>query len=428
MTSKPDPASAVGVAAEPLLRIRAHDLSKTYRLYDAPWHRLAELLTRSKRHQEHQALEGIGFELRAGETLGVVGQNGAGKSTLLKLLAGVLQPTRGRLEVNGTISSILELGAGFHPDFTGRQNIRINAAMLGLDERRLAARLPAIEDFCELGGFLDQPVKVYSSGMSMRLAFAIATQVEPDILIIDEALSVGDGYFQKKCLDRILELIENGTALLFCSHAMYYLSTLCQRVLWLRDGEVAAYGETDHVIGRYEEFLLSQQAYGQSDSGGSSPPKAESAVRLVEAREQQNARITAVDLSCDGRQMLPEEGLRCGQDLTVEVAWNNTDPATQFQIGLGFNRLDGTEVFGIDSRSSDLKLSGLGVQRVRFDIRDQPLLRGQYTVHAFLLDERALHVYDHRVLHDAFRVAPHRDYQFGMIRVPHQVSLVSDAP
>lgn len=409
------------------LRIRAAGLGKTYRVYDRPWHRLAEALGAGGRHRDHVALQGLDFELRGGQTLGVVGQNGAGKSTLLKLLAGVLQPTAGDLEVHGTISSILELGAGFHPEFTGHQNIRINAAMLGLSEAQLEQRLPDIVEFCELGPFLDQPVKVYSSGMSMRLAFAIAAQVRPDILIIDEALSVGDGYFQKKCMDRILELIEGGTALLFCSHAMYYVSTLCQEAIWLRQGQVVAQGATDEVVQAYEEFLLAQDGERRAAESEAGQSAESGLVALEDGPSAGPATIRSVQLDSDGVIISGEDGIRPGATLGIEVDWRSRSTDQRFQVGIGINRLDGVEVFALDTRDADFELIGATEYRVRFEVPDQPLLRGQFTVHAFVLDEKGLHTFDQRVLHDAFRVAPLGRYEFGTLRVPFRVERQSSS-
>src|SRR6185503_8325348 len=178
----------------------------------------------------------------------------------LKILCGVTQATAGSLRVDGRIAGILELGAGFHPEFSGRQNAVLNAALLGLSEREVEAALPRIVDFSELGDFIDRPVKTYSTGMAMRLAFSIATQVEPDVLIVDEALSVGDGYFQKKCLDRLLAFIRGGGTVLFCSHAMYYVTALCRHALWLRQGRVERFGPALDVVHAYEEHLAMRDA------------------------------------------------------------------------------------------------------------------------------------------------------------------------
>jgi len=242
------------------LAVQVEHLTKIYRVYASPWDRLLEALLRRPRHREFRALCDVGFTLPGGEGLAILGENGAGKSTLLKILAGISGPSSGRLRVRGKVASILELGSGFHPEFTGRQNIVLNAAMLGLSERELQQKLPAIIAWSELGDFIDQPVKVYSTGMAMRLGFSIATQVEPDVLIIDEALSVGDGYFQKKCMDRLLQFVGSGGTLLFCSHAMYYASAFCQRALWLRHGRAEALGPVADVVREYENFLLAKSS------------------------------------------------------------------------------------------------------------------------------------------------------------------------
>jgi ABC-type polysaccharide/polyol phosphate transport system ATPase subunit len=253
--------------------VEVERLSKVYRVYRSPWDRLREALLRRPRHRAFSALQDVNFSLPQGQGLAILGENGAGKSTLLKILAGISTPTSGRLSVRGKIASILELGSGFHPEFTGRQNIVLNAAMLGLGERELQQKLPTIIEWSELGDFIDQPVKVYSTGMAMRLGFSIATQVEPDVLIIDEALSVGDGYFQKKCMDRLLQFVGGGGTLLFCSHAMYYASAFCQQALWLRNGRVEALGPVADVVRDYETFLLHKSARGTAagDAAGTSP-------------------------------------------------------------------------------------------------------------------------------------------------------------
>ena len=194
----------------------ADRLTKVYKVYASPWGRLREAVTRRPAHVPFRALDDVSFELPAGEGLGVVGENGAGKSTLLKIVAGVTRPTSGELDVEGRVASILELGSGFHHEFTGRQNIRLSAAIVGLDERELRERTGDIIEFSELGPAIDQPVRSYSTGMTMRLGFSIAVQVEPDILVVDEALSVGDGYFQKKCMDRLQGFVAGGGTLLFC--------------------------------------------------------------------------------------------------------------------------------------------------------------------------------------------------------------------
>lgn len=212
------------------------------------------------------ALKGVSFEVEAGDSLGVVGRNGSGKSTLLKLLSGTLQPTRGRIRLGGRVSSLIELGAGFHPDFTGRENVYLNGLLLGLRRREISRRLDDIVAFAELERFIDVPVKYYSSGMYMRLAFAVATQVSADILIIDEILAVGDAAFQQKCMARIRELQSQGTTLLLVSHSAGQVLEVCRRVLWLEEGQPVFLGDAAEGLRRYlgEDAVPRPPAAGQA--------------------------------------------------------------------------------------------------------------------------------------------------------------------
>ena len=206
--------------------VSADRVSKTYKVYASAGDRLREMVLRRRRHTEFHALSDVSFALLRGRALGLIGENGAGKSTLLKIVAGTTRASSGAVTRNGTIASILELGMGFHPDFTGRENARMNAALLGLNGPEIRRRLPEIRDFAELGDFFDRPVRTYSSGMSLRLAFAVATHADAEVLIVDEALAVGDGYFQKKSIDRITDFHRKGGSLLFCSHALYYVTLI----------------------------------------------------------------------------------------------------------------------------------------------------------------------------------------------------------
>src|SRR5437763_7857268 len=247
--------------------VRASELTKQYDIYRRPVDRLIEAVTRRPRHTVFPALQDVTFEVERGETIGIIGQNGAGKSTLLKLLCSVTRPTSGVLDTKGSIASILELGTGFHPELNGRENAALNAAILGLGPAEVKQRLPAILEFSELGTFLDRPVKTYSSRMYMRLAFSVAVNVDPDILVIDEALAVGDGHFQKKCIDKIREFQGAGKTILFCSHALYYISSICRRTLWLDHGSVMAYGPSLDVVHEYETFLLQRDRAHPASEG-----------------------------------------------------------------------------------------------------------------------------------------------------------------
>lgn len=239
--------------------ISVHGLSKSFPVYEKPHHRLLQMLsTRSTKHRwfrEFQALKDVGFEIHKGETVGIVGRNGSGKSTLLQLLCGTLTPSTGMIEVGGRIAALLELGAGFNPDFTGRENVFLNGTVLGLTRQEIEARFDEITRFADIGEFIEQPVKSYSSGMYVRLAFAVAIHVEPDILVVDEALSVGDEAFQRKCYARIEKIRDSGATVLFVSHAASAVLELCNRAILLDHGEILAIGAPKAVISRYQKLL-----------------------------------------------------------------------------------------------------------------------------------------------------------------------------
>ncbi|NQV69499.1 MAG: ATP-binding cassette domain-containing protein [Pseudohongiella sp.] len=242
-------------------RVSVQGLSKDFKIYKRPQDRLLELVLRQPKHEICHVLSDVSFAVADGKSLGIIGDNGAGKSTLLKLLVGTLQPTRGVIAVRGQVAALLELGAGFHPEFSGRKNIFLNAALLGVPDDNIVALEHDIIAFSELEEFIDRPVKTYSSGMYVRLAFSIATMVRPDILVIDEALSVGDMAFQKKCVQRMNEFREQQKTMVFCSHSMFHVQELCDIALWLDKGKIREIGDSDMVVGHYEDFCNSKKTY-----------------------------------------------------------------------------------------------------------------------------------------------------------------------
>lgn len=235
-------------------------LSKRFGLYSSPAKRLREILFPfcRKKTREVWALKKVSFQVKRGESIGVIGRNGSGKSTLLQILCGILRPTSGEVSVNGRSSALLELGAGFHPEFTGRDNVYMNGALMGLSRREMDMRFEEIADFAEIGQFIEQPVRTYSSGMFVRLAFACAVNVAPDILIVDEALAVGDAHFQQKCREKILEFRENGGSMLLVSHDMEVIKTMCDSVVLLKDGTIIECGEPDRVTQAYRDMSASK--------------------------------------------------------------------------------------------------------------------------------------------------------------------------
>jgi lipopolysaccharide transport system ATP-binding protein len=237
----------------PEIAIDIDSLSKCYHIYEKPMDRLFQMLVRGKKHhyREFWALRSLSLQISRGETVGIIGGNGSGKSTLLQMICGTVTPSTGTVKTQGRIAALLELGSGFNPDFTGRENVYINGAVLGLNHDEIENRFAEIEAFAGIGEFIDQPIKTYSSGMVMRLAFAVSVCVEPEILVVDEALAVGDASFQFKCMDRLAALTKNGTTLLFVSHDMNTIKQFCNRVIYLKQGEVRASGAPDEMAELY---------------------------------------------------------------------------------------------------------------------------------------------------------------------------------
>ncbi|MBZ9909338.1 ABC transporter ATP-binding protein [Mesorhizobium sp. BR115XR7A] len=246
--------NSVGVS-DVLVDIR--NIGKCHRYYDRPQDRLMETLTRHRRqyHKEFWALQGVSMQISRGEAVGIIGRNGAGKSTLLQIITGTMAPTSGTVTVRGKIAALLQLGSGFNPDFTGRENVFLNGAILGFSRQEIEARFAEIAAFAEIGDFIEQPVKNYSSGMIMRLAFAVSACLEPEILIVDEALAVGDALFQRKCYARIEQYIERGGTLLFVSHSLETVRRICSRAYYLKEGVVRLAGRPPEVIAAYEHDL-----------------------------------------------------------------------------------------------------------------------------------------------------------------------------
>jgi lipopolysaccharide transport system ATP-binding protein len=388
--------------------VSAVEVSKHYDVYRRPIDRLIEIATRRPRHLVFPALESVSFEVERGETVGVIGQNGAGKSTLLKLLCGITKPSSGSLETHGTIASILELGTGFHPEFSGRDNAALNAAILGLSPAEVKKRLPAILEFSELGGFVDRPVKTYSSGMYMRLAFSVAVNVDPDILVIDEALAVGDGHFQKKCVDKIRDFQEAGKTILFCSHSLYYITSICRRALWLDHGRVMRFGPSLDVVHEYETMLLERD-------------------RELPASEPQNSALSPVrfvDLIVCDTSGTPRDQFARGEDILVRVRLAADDARQPVHLIIGVHRsADDLQCFAVGTHADRVEpLSGRNEYEVSVLLRDVPLLRGDYSIIAFVGDENAITVFDRRDVRPAFSMTGEH-YEIGLLAVEHRWSL-----
>ena len=391
--------------------VRSRELTKQYDIYPRPADRLLEMITRRPRHTVFPALQDVTFEVEKGEAIGIIGQNGAGKSTLLKLLCGVTRPTSGSIEAFGTIASILELGTGFHPEFTGRDNASLNATILGLSSAEVKRKLPGILEFSELGTFLDRPVKTYSSGMYMRLAFSVAVNVDPDILVIDEALAVGDGHFQKKCVDRIQEFQRQGRTILFCSHALYHVTQLCQRTLWLDHGSVMRWGPTLDVVRDYESFLLQRDRALPASEGQPEHERPFSPVRFREI------------VVCDGTGS-PRDLFERGESIQFRVRVHSDEPSQPIHIILGVHRsADDLQCFAVGTHADGIEpMRGRQEYEFSVELKNVPLNRGEYSIIAFVGDENAITVFDRRDLRPAFSITADR-YEVGLISLEHRWSM-----
>jgi len=305
--------------------IEVSAVHKDFRIYERPQDRLVELLMRRPRHRQFHVLQDINFTVPKGQSLGIIGDNGAGKSTLLKLLVGTLQPTGGSISIQGQVAALLELGAGFHPEFTGRKNIYLNASLLGVPDDDIEKLEADIIAFSELQDFIDQPVKTYSSGMYVRLAFSIATLVRPDVLVIDEALSVGDISFQKKCVQRMNEFRAANKTMVFCSHSMYHVQELCDHAIWLEKGRIREIGRSEEVVAHYENHCNGLRSYTRESAE----------VAMAETHgSQKDCRILAtVVRSLDGDEITEIEPL---QDIILETTVEVMKDDTRCYFGFAF--------------------------------------------------------------------------------------------
>jgi lipopolysaccharide transport system ATP-binding protein len=389
--------------------IEINHVDVIYRRYANPADALWEFVARRPRHQAFYALNNVGFNLKQGETLGIIGDNGAGKSTLLKVLAGYLPVNNGEHFLKGTVSAILELGGGFHPEFTGRENAKLGLALMGMDIKACHKYLPEVIAFAELGDFIDQPVKTYSSGMLVRLAFSVAIAIKPDILIVDEALSVGDQYFQKKSLDRMRQVIDQGTSLVFCSHNLYQIKTLCTKALWLEKGCIKQWGEVNTVVDAYQdanrarneqkdEQIVTREKKSIINKSSSSPI-------LINVSLNQNNFITGDEFRVN----------------TIIEPYHYE--INDIHLGVVIRRNDDVQCFGISSLHDRYTLQRLanGQLGVCFIIDQLPLLSGDYCLEVWLIDQSGVHVYDSQERCCAFSVRQKTQAQgIGIAQLAHR--------
>jgi ABC-type polysaccharide/polyol phosphate transport system ATPase subunit len=345
--------------------LRVENVSKQYRTYTRPADRLKESLTRGRlrRHKEFWALQDVSFELEQGVTVGIVGPNGCGKSTLLQIISGTLEPTHGDVWHEGRIAALLELGAGFDPEFTGVENIYMNASLLGLSRRATDVLFPQIERFAEIGQFLYQPVKTYSSGMYVRLAFAIAASVEPDILVVDEALAVGDAVFQHRCLRRLKDLQESGTTVLFVSHDLAAVRALCSRAILLNAGRIVSDGRPADVLNHYQKIIMARERAFEADlaaatgEAGIDNHESLAPLRYTYRHGDGSAEILAVDL-LDAAQCRVET-VETGEPLTIRVRARIKNDLDDPIIGFLIRNRHGISAYGTNTKEQQIEFGAV---------------------------------------------------------------------
>lgn len=360
---------------------------------------LSALLLRKGDSPSFRALDSIDLDVRRGESVGIIGENGAGKSTLLKIVAGVVRPTAGTVCVTGRVGALLELGSGFHPEYTGRENIGLAGALIGLSPREVARKARSIIEFADIGPHIDEPIKHYSSGMVVRLGFAVATALEPDLLITDEVLAVGDESFQKKCIQWLETYRASGGTLLLCSHSMYHIQTLCSRALWIHHGAERMKGNAFDVT---REYLV----YHEEKSAVAAPAPVQGTVPRI------------VSLWAEDKQGLSSTHFPLGGVAVVQgVAFEPDDRPPVILVGIG--RVNGTAVCGMHSSDFDFIPTRIERGRFAFAVRFEPLelLPGKYVCRAHALDPEGLRLFD-TVAFEFTVTGEVRDY--GLVRPPHR--------
>ena len=387
-------------------------LWKYFRLYHEKnqYLKATMLNGRRSRFDEFWALKDVSFEIPEGSTFGIIGSNGSGKSTLLKCLAGILVPDKGSLQVNGRISALLELGAGFHPDLTGRENVFLNGAILGMTNREIEKNFDDIIEFAGLGQFIDTPVKNYSSGMVVRLGFAIATNVDPEILIIDEVLAVGDASFQQRCFEKIESFRKEGRTIILVSHGLSQITQLCTTTAWLERGSLRMIGSSYEVVSEYTG--VSHEARPKVDSE-----------EIGDRWGTGEAEITSVLFLNEHKQEVAD--FETDRPAIIRISYSCPTPIKDAVFGIRITHLHGTVVWGSNTKRRGIVMPTLsGTGYIDLEIDSLPLLEGTYDLTVALSDMSEVHEYDHWERRNRFNVYQHGVFDEGLLAVRSQWNFV----
>ena len=360
--------------------------------------------------EEFWALRDVSFQVSPGEMVGLIGPNGAGKSTILKLISRVIEPTSGQVITHGRVSALLELGVGFHPDLTGRENVFLNGSILGMSRRKIKKRFDNIADFAGIGSFIDAPVRLYSSGMYMRLGFSIAVHSDPEVLLIDEVLAVGDHSFQNKCLDSIRELRQKGITVFLVSHELEKIRSMCDRALWIEHGQVQAAGDVERVTHAYLDGIVAQ---GTADFA---PADATDKAHRWGSREVELEGVELLDAAAK-----PRRAFVTGEEITLRLHYQAHQRIEQPQFGLAIHHESGAQVSGPNNVFSGYEVRSIeGSGYMDYRIPELPLLPGRYLVTAAIHDYEGLHAYDVRRYCAEFIIVPSSEIKdrYGIFHIP----------
>lgn len=371
------------------IAISVRNLGKTYRLFGHPGDRIKQFLSlgMKKYHNEFTALQDVSFDIKKGETVGIIGRNGSGKSTLLQLICGILKPTTGTVKVNGRISALLELGAGFNPEFTGRENVYFQGAVMGICNEEMDTRFDEIAAFADIGEFIDQPVRMYSSGMFVRLAFSVAVHVAPDVLVVDEALGVGDSEFQERSFSRMRRMQQEGMTILLVSHSIGAVRNFCRRAIWLCRGSVIDVGDAGTVCSSYLAEIDNQRigARGTVSADGVTSG-------LVVYPSGRTKQISIVRIEIDKQRI--EVGGSLALDFELRFS-SDFDPVTEFGLGVIFRDEKGALVAVLNTVRDDIWLAG-DVRKVRLELTHAAFVPGRYWISVNVCDHQIMFAYDER--------------------------------
>ncbi|MCR4431950.1 MAG: ABC transporter ATP-binding protein [Tepidanaerobacteraceae bacterium] len=397
--------------------IKVSDVWKKFRIYHDRGLTLKEkiLFRNRNKFEDRWVLKGINLNIKKGETVGLIGENGSGKSTLLKLLTKIIYPNRGQIEIYGKVSSLLELGAGFHPDMTGRENIYTNASIFGLTKSEIDKKLDDIIAFSELEEFIDNPVRTYSSGMYMRLAFSVAINVEPDILLIDEILAVGDANFQKKCFDKLKEFKKINTTIVIVTHDLGSVEKLCDKAVWVHEGVIQDNGEPKKVVDAYLQFMnqkredIVEREYSKEEQERSPKSEELEEIRPGEAQPEQSMinnqceqrwgsrEVEIIDVRMINENSETKHFFTCGEKVTIQISYKKHKDMDEYVFGIGIFNQDGISCYGTNTCIDKIKINKINLQgTVEFIIEELLLVEGRYSL------DVAIHAEDGRA-YDYYR-------------------------